>query len=129
MLNSFKRSFKTECCAPSFVEKLDKTTSKKLAELIENNQSLYESFCEYEPEPIDAVYNARIKALEGKTIKEVESRLSRCPSLNELEIGKYLRDAGFETEGFPTWTAQFVSKDHECQNGYLVYRFNRILGF
>jgi hypothetical protein len=127
LLNSFKRSFKIECCDPSFVEKLDKVTANKLDEFIEENRGLYESFCEYEPEPINAVYNARIKAPDGKTKEEVETCLSSCPSLNELEIGEYLRDAGFDTEGFPYWTVQLVSKNHECHDGYLVYRFHRVL--
>jgi hypothetical protein len=129
VLNSFKRSFKVECCDPSFVEKLDRSTSKKLAEFIEKNQSLYESFCGYEPEPIDAIYNARIKVPDGKTIEEVETRLSGCPPLNGLQIEKYLTDSGFDTEGFPSWTVQFVSKDHECEDGHLVYRYHGVLGF
>lgn len=127
VLNSFKRSFKNECCAPSFVEKLDKATCKQLADFIEENQELYQSFCEYEPEPIDAIYNARIKVPDGKTKEEVEALLSDCLSLKDLEIDKHLRDLGFDTEGFPNWIVQFVSKNHECQDGFLAYRFQEVL--
>lgn len=126
--DSFKRSFKTDCCAPNFVESLDRSTSKKLADFIAKNEALYQAFCEYEPKPIDIVYNARIKIPDGISVQDIETRLADCPPLRESKIDEFLRGAGFDTEGLPIWTVQFVSKEYETIDDYLVYRFLRVLG-
>jgi hypothetical protein len=127
--NSFKRSFKAESCDPSFVRKLDEKTFKKLNEFIEENDKLYELFVQYKPEPIDSIYNAGICIPEGKSIKDVQPDLSNTRSVNVFEIDEYLQSLGFETEGLLYWTAQFVSENHICEDGYLVYRFERVLDF
>ena len=127
MTDSFKRSFKADSCDASFVESLDDPTSKKLTDFVSRNEPLYQAFCEYEPEPIDVVYSARIGNQGGQSVQDIEARLADCPPLRESKIGEHLRGAGFDTEGFPFWTIQFVSKDHETVDDYLVYRFLRVL--
>jgi hypothetical protein len=126
---SFKRSFSQECCDPSFAEKLDRKTQSKLKAFIKQNSALFKLFNEYVPKPVDSVYNARIGIPERKNVEEIEALFSRERVFNELEIDPYLRSLGFDTEELPSWTAQFLSKDHVCQGGYLVYRFQRILEF
>ena len=125
--DSFKRSFKADSCDASFIESLDNPTSKKLTDFISENETLYRAFCEYEPKPIDVVYSARIGIPDGKSVQDVEARLADCPPIRESKIGEYLRDAGFDTEGFPFWTVQLVSRDYETIDSYLVYRFLRVL--
>ncbi len=126
---SFKRSFSQECCDPSFVKKLERKTQSKLKAFIKQNPALFKLFNEYVPKPVDNVYNARIGIPERKNVEEIEALFSRERVFNELEIDPYLRSLGFDTEELPSWTAQFVSEDHSCRNGYLVYKFHSILPF
>ncbi len=126
--NSFRRSFKSDCCDVSLIEQLDGPTTKKLADFIASNEALYQAFCEYAPEPIDVIYSARVGIPKEKTVQDVESQLSGCPPLRETEIHEFLADAGIGSEGFPYWTIQFISNDHETIDDYLVYRFLRVLG-
>ncbi len=128
VLDSFKRSFTEDCCHPGFVEKLDKQAAKELSDFIEANPSLYAKFCKYEPKSIDHIYNARIGIQEGSSTSDIEKILSTNRVFNELEIEHYLRDSGLDTKEPAFWTAQFVSANHQCEHGYLVYRFSRVLG-
>lgn len=127
LTDSFKRSFKSESCDVSFIERLDDTKSRKLSEFIARNEALYKAFCEYAPEPINVIYNARIKIPEEKSAQDVEALLSGCPPLRESKIKEFLSDAGFDTNGLPFWTVQFISRNYETIEDYLVYRFLRVL--
>lgn len=124
---TFKRSFKEECCSPDFVEKLDDETMSKLERFIKENAALYKKFNDYVPKPIDEIYNARIGTPKGKGVKEIEALISKDRLFNGLEINPYLEELGFHTKELPSWTAQFVSEDHQCKDGYLAYKFHRIL--
>lgn len=127
LLDTLKHSFKTECCDSSLIEKLDPATLRKLTKFIEENQGLYEEFRKYNPKPIDSVYNARIRVPDGSGIEAVESCLKTSRSLTEFEIEQYLRDFGFNPDGNPHCTVQFVSRDHACKDGYLIFQFRRVL--
>ena len=129
VLNSLKPSFKEECCSPDFVERLDPETNTKLEEYIRDNETLHKEFNEYKPKPIDSIYNARIGVPEGKSLEATDALICKDRNLNELEIGPYLKELGFDITRLPSWTVQFISEDHNCQDGYLIYRFARILDF
>ena len=124
---SFKSSFKEECCSPDFVDKLDHETTDRLKKFIKENDELVSKFKKYLPKKINSVYNARIGIPKGKNAKEAEAIISKDRAFNVLEINQHLDELGFNTKELPSWTAQFVSEDFKCQNGYLVYNFKRIL--
>ncbi len=128
VLASFKRSFTEDSCHPSFVEKLDKVAVNELSAFIEVNPALYAKFCEYELKSIDAVYNARIHIPEGSSASDIEKRLSTDRIFNEFEIEDYLRDSGLDTTESAFGTAQFVCSNHQCEQGYLVFRFSGVIG-
>ena len=127
--NSFKRSFKEECCSPEIVQKLDNETQTKLQKFIEENSSLYQKFVEFKPKSLSRVYNARIGIPKSKSTNELEDQFSKEQKFNELQIKPYLEKLGFNTNEMPSWTAQFISENHEVEDGYLVYKFTRVLEF
>ncbi|WP_054702497.1 hypothetical protein [Desulfosarcina cetonica] len=127
--SKFKRSFSQECCHPTFVEKLNPEILAKLETFIEQNAKLHRLFTEYKPKTIDSIYNARIGIPKGKTAEEIETLFPKERTFTIFEIEPFLRSLGFDTEELPSWTAQFVSKGHVCQDGYLVYKFHRIMEF
>jgi hypothetical protein len=129
VLNSLKRSFTEECCHPDFVENLDEEAARELSGFVEGNPALYAKFCEYEPKSIDSIYNARIDVQEGTSTSDIEKILATDRLFNVFEIEHYLQEAGLHTKESPSWTAQFVSANHECEDGYLVYRFSCVLDF
>ena len=60
------------------------------------------------------------------TTSEVEALIPRDKEFTDAEITPYLRILGFDTEGFPCWTVQFVCHDHEVKNKHLVYRMHKV---
>lgn len=126
---SFKRSFSQECCHPLYVSKLDEVTAAALEAFIKENAATYKKFLEYIPKPIDAVYNTRFGIPDGMTSKEVEALFLQEIALKTSEIDAYLTSLGLDTKKLPSWTAQFVSRGHFCEDDYLLYNFNRILEF
>lgn len=124
---SFKRSFSEECCDPSFVKKLSSEELQTLNDFIGKNNELYTKFINYIPKEIDCIYNARIGIQTGKTAQEIESMIQKNLLISDFEISPLLEDLGFNTKEFPYWTVQFVSHDHQCKDGYLVFRFKRLL--
>jgi len=127
--DSFKRSFKSECCHPSYVYHLEETDKTKLDEFIENNPETFKKFVNYLTKPIDSIYSARIGVPDQGTLEEVESKFNKKTELSVLEINKTLEELGFDLNAFPHWTVQFVSEDHSCIDNHLIYKFNRILDF
>lgn len=65
----------------------------------------------------------------GLRVIDMESMIPKERFFNELELDPCLRELGFDTDELPFWTAQFISEDHTCRGGYLVYTFKRILKF
>lgn len=127
LLKSFKRSFKEECCDPFFVELLDQNTRAKLESFIKTNEALYRKFLEFSPKPIHCIYNARIIVAAGQTPEKIERLIPRGNALRQNEIKPLLESLGIAAKVLPSWTAQFVSRDHACQDGYLMYEFSRVL--
>jgi hypothetical protein len=124
--NSFRQSFKEECCHPSFVTDLKSEEMKKLEKFIVKNSVLYAKFLKYEPKPIASVYNARIGIPTNKSVEEIAGLIPRSESFNELQILPFLQKLGFDTKQLPSWTVQFVSENHQCENEWLVYKFSRV---
>jgi len=126
--NSFRRSFTQECCNSLFVEKLDAATERKLKRFIKENEKLYQVFVDYSPKAVHLIYNARFGIPAGKTKDEIESLIPK-KKVRKDEINLLLQRLGLDTNDQISWTAQFVSHDHERKDGHFVFRFNRILKF
>lgn len=125
--SSMKRSFSEECCHPTFVKKLDADAAANLELFIKDNQALHRKFVEYKPKPVNAIFNARFGIPHNKTTDEIAALIPKDTVLWQGEIQPLLERLGLNTKAMPSWTAQFVSPDHACVDGYLAYRFNRIL--
>jgi hypothetical protein len=135
--NSFKRSFKSECCHPVFVDKLESNDLTKLLRFIDKNQDIYKKFADYNPKPVDAIYNASIIAPEGAGEADLSKELADNNEYNILQIIELLKEKNLYASSVPDlsgsepakWTAQYVSNDHTIKNNMLSYRFNRVLTF
>ena len=125
---SYKKSFSQETCDPSFIKFLSDKELKKLNDFILQNQKLYNQFTDYAPKTLDCIYNARIGIPKNHDVKEAESKIQKDLWMSDLKISSYLESLGFNTKEFPYWTVQFVSPNHQCKDGYLVFKYERILG-
>jgi hypothetical protein len=125
--DSFKRSFKEECCDPAFVYFLDMDKKKELDSFIESKPGLYQKFIDHEPKKIDCIYNARIGIPLHKDSQMIEDKLKVLGPIKDIEINSKLNELGFDTKAMPSWTVQFVSNDFACVDGYLSFQFVRVL--
>jgi hypothetical protein len=106
------------------------TGSRRLGEAyIADNPGVYAKFESYHPKPVDNNYNARIGIPKDRSAEDVAALFDKTRLIPESDIDPMLKGMGFDTNALPAWMAQFVSKDHECVDGYLVYRFERVLEF
>ena len=129
LTNAFRKSLGQDGCAPQLVRPLSRQDHQKLESFIAKNKQHYDDFLAYTPRPIDIIYNARIAAPEGLSAEQVQETVATDRKLTEPEIQPYLEQLGFR-DGFPCWTVQFVSADHECgDDGYLVYSLAQVLTF
>ena len=127
--DSFKRSFSTECCDSVFVYHLAQEEKEKLHSFIKHNSDLSVKFDAYKQKTIDAVYNANVNIPASKDLSELEGNLSKFKSLTLEQLYHKLLESGIGSSGKKGWTAQFVSKNHECVEGKLVYSFLKVLEF
>ncbi|AWB65648.1 hypothetical protein C2869_03995 [Saccharobesus litoralis] len=127
--DSYKRSFSTESCDSSFVYHLESNEQCKLNSFIENNPELAAKFDAYKPKNIDAIYNANVNIPASKSQTELEEILSTFQKLNLEQLYNLLLESKIGSSGTKGWSAQFISKDHECSEGKLVYSFSKILVF
>lgn len=125
--NSFKRSFKEECCDPAFVSLLTPEEKIEIDNFIDGNPVIYQKFIDYEPNRIDCIYNARIGIPGHNNNQLVTEELENIGPIKDVEINKKLIELGFDTSAMPSWTVQFVSSGFECIGGYLSFRFSRVL--
>ena len=125
--NKFKRSFKEDCCDPALITPLSLPEQNELDLFIAQNKELYEKFCAYEPKTIDCIYNARIGIPKTKDTSAISQSLADLGPVRDLEIGRHLSSLGYSAGSTPSWTAQFVSENFTVENGYLVFKFSRIL--
>ena len=125
--NSYKRSSKEECCDPLFVARLNSDENAKLDIFISENAELYKKFLAYEPKNIDCVYNARIGIPESRDSATVFGALTGSEAMRDIDINKYLTGLGYNTKAMPYWTIQFVSENFSIVDGYLYFKFNRVL--
>ncbi len=127
--NSFKKSFSEECCEQVLVKPLGKDITLKLDEYIRANKEIYDKFRAHSPREIDAVYNARIGIPGTMKPGDVMKKISREKAFTIKEIIPYLNGLGFNTDEMPSWTVQFVSRNHELVDDWLAYRFEKILEY
>ena len=125
--DSFKRSFKEECCDPAFVYLLELDKKKELDAFIESNSGLYQKFIDHEPKQIDCIYNARIGISPHRDSQIIADKLKDLGPIKDIEINPKLNELGFNTKAMPSWTVQFVSSGFECLGGYLSFQFLRVL--
>ncbi|MBW3637486.1 MAG: hypothetical protein KY445_13645 [Armatimonadetes bacterium] len=127
--DSYRRSFSEDCCHSSLIYPLSSEDHRRLDQFIQDNPQIYVQFQDYSPKPIDSIYNARINAPPGQTVKQVQKQLATDRQFSEFQIGPFLTEQGFSTDVYPQWTAQFVSPDHMCKDGTLQYKLHRVLKF
>ncbi|KZN57990.1 hypothetical protein N473_26560 [Pseudoalteromonas luteoviolacea CPMOR-1] len=127
--DSYKRSFSTECCDLAFVSLLDSDEKDELDSFIENNPELVAKFDTYKPKSIDAIYNASVNIPSSECTTDIEERLSTFQELNLEQLYHQLIEFKIGSNGAKGWTAQFISNNHECCEGKLLYSFSRILAF
>ena len=125
--NTFKRSFKEECCDPSFVEQLNSGEKRELDLFINQNKKLYVMFRDYKPKNIDCIYNARIGIPENRDSSAIAKALYGLGPIRDLDISQHLTTLGYNTKAMPYWTIQFISENFTLEDGYLVFKFSRIL--
>lgn len=125
--NSYKRSFKEEFCDPSFVEPLSQNERAELESFISENKKLYEKYLAYEPKGIDCIYNARVGVPESRDSSEITESLSDSELMRDIDICQYLTNLGYNTKAIPAWTVQFVSENFSLADGYLMFKFSRVL--
>lgn len=125
--DSFKRSFSNEGCNPFFVYKLDGEELDQLDAFIQSNPDLFAKFEKFKPKPIDLVYTARISKNDGYTKTDVEKQFDNLNKIKSCDLIKTIESKGFEVGVHPSWLVQFLSEDHETQDGQLVYSYKRVL--
>lgn len=123
---SFKRLFGEACCDPSYVSLLGSDDQQRLEAFIAANPLAYEKFESYQPKPVDCIYNAEIGLPSGRSAEDLAAAFDPSRLIRDTDIGSVLIDMGLDTKAIPCWTVQFVSKDHECIDGHIVFRFHRI---
>jgi len=127
--DSYKRSFSTESCDSAFVYHLDPDEKEELESFIDNNPELVAKFDAYKPKSIDAIYNANVNIPASGNTTDLEETLSTFQELNLEQLYNLLIESKIGSIGAKGWTAQFVSNNHECCKGKLLYRFSRVLAF
>jgi len=125
--NSFKRSFSEEACDPIFVKLLGTDELATLQDFIAQNTELHEKFRAHEWKGIDCVFNARIAIPGDRNLAAATAKLAGAGPMRDVEISPFLESMGFDTKTRAFWTAQFVSPNFECRDGYLMFKFLRVL--
>ncbi len=129
MNDSYKRSFSAESCDSAFVYHLDLKEKEELDSFIKSNPELVAKFDAYKPKSIDAIYNANVNIPASGSQTDLEEALSSFQELNLEQIYNQLIESKIGSSDAKGWTAQFVSSNHECLNGKLLYSFSRVLAF
>lgn len=125
--NSFKRSFSEEACDPVFVNSLGKDELSTLQDFIARNSGVHEKFLAHQWKGIDCLYNARICIPHDRDLAAATANLAGAGPIRDVDIPSLLEGLGFDTKTSPSWTVQFVSRNFECRDGYLMFKFHRIL--
>jgi len=125
--SSFKRSFSEEACDPVFVKLLGSDELATLQDFIAQNTDMHEKFRSHQWKGIDCVYNARIAIPHDRDLAAAAAKLSGAGPMRDLDISSFLERLGFDTKTRAFRTAQFVSRNFECRDGYLVFKFLRVL--
>ncbi|AOT08756.1 hypothetical protein [Pseudoalteromonas luteoviolacea] len=127
--DSYKRSFSTESCDSAFVYHLDSNEKEELDAFMGSNPELVAKFDAYKPKSIDAVYNANVNIPASGSQADLEEALSSFQELNLEQLYNQLIESKIGSSVAKGWTAQFVSSNHECLNGKLLYSFSKVLAF
>lgn len=81
----------------------------------------------YQPKLVDSIFNARIAVPKDRSAQDIGALFDRARLVKASEIDAMLTSVGFDTKTLPCWTVQFVADNHRCVEGYMVFRFSRIL--
>jgi len=127
--DSYKPLFKSECCSPSLVEKLNEEEMEKLQSFIEENPTKYDMFDKRAPKLVDGFHDTFFSKPTDKTVEEIEKYFDPSQKYKASEISNVMSTLNLNWEGNPGWRVEFKSSDHECENGELVYTFNKVLEF
>jgi hypothetical protein len=127
MNDSFKPAFDRRCFEPSELSALPPKKAAKLHAFVAARPGLWAKFAAYVPPDVDAIFNATVQAAKGLTKRKVQAKVPKNRWSSGKEIVPLLASLGFDTEGFPCLTVQFVSPGHRVERGRLVYKFHRVL--
>lgn len=125
--SSFKRAFGEEACDPAFVKLLGADELATLRDFIAQNTEMHEKFRAHQWKGIDCVYNARIAVPRDRDLAAATAKLAGAGPIRDVDISSFLEGLGFDTKTRAFRTAQFVSRNFECRDGYLVFKFLRVL--
>ena len=127
--SSYKPLFKSECCAPSFVEKLNSEETSKLNDYISKNPEQFERFDKKEPKIVNAYTDAFFTKPSNKTIEEINNYFELKQKIKASDIHKVMEQFNLTWKGNPGWRVEFISENHEVLERELVYTFNKVLEF
>ncbi len=124
---SLKRSFTEDCCDESLIRPLDVAQRHQLDDFIAANPELLRKFDAYQPKPQDTLFTARVGVPADRDADPITRALAGGGELTVFEIGPTLRGLGLKTGAVPYWLVQFLCEDYACRDGYLRYKFLRVL--
>jgi len=126
---SYKPLFKSECCSPSLVRKLDQNEMNKLQLFIDENPDKFKKFDKRSPKNVDGFCDVFFSRPDDKSAEEITNYFDKNQKYKASEISNLMDTLNLNWAGNPSWRIEFKSSDHECENGELVYTFNKVLEF
>jgi hypothetical protein len=125
--DSFKPAFDRRRFDPRELAALSRKDAAKLNAFIAAQPGAFARFEAYQPPDVDAIFNASVQAARGLAKRKLQARMPKNRWVGGKEIDPLLTRLGFDIEGFPRLTVQFVSPKHRIESGRLVYKFHRVL--
>lgn len=132
---AWSAAFCNEMATDTFVRVLSEEDRQHLDEWIVKNPEVIKRFDAFLPAPIDLVVNLalylpqssekdRVKRLVGEVFAGIENGLTNDTILQRLASSEF---AAYAPKSIRNATLQFVSKDHEHQNGEYIFREVRLV--
>jgi hypothetical protein len=127
--SSYKPLFKSECCAPEFVEKLGPNELSRLKAYIAENPRQFEKFDKREPQVLNAYADVFFTRPSNKSSEEVARSFDPGRKIKASDVSELMNQLKLTYQGNPCWRVEYVSKEYECSDDQLVYAFNKVLEF
>jgi len=127
--SSYKPLFKSECCAPGFVRKLEPGELSKLNGYINENPKIFEKFDKRPPQTVKAYTDVFFTQPPNKTSEDIANLFDQNLKIKARDITKVMNKINLIWQGKPSWRIEFVCVDYESVDGELIYAFNKVLEF